>query len=150
MVQLAAAFLVALVSAAVAAAQVPAPSAEVTVAGCLQRASSSLGTGKHFVLTDAGTSPAGADAPREIAPPEPQRTNEPVMHRPGESDARQETGGVTYLLDGGHDLESKLGQRVEVQGTMERSVSAPPTRPSSARPIPQLRVRQARALAPHC
>ncbi len=151
MAQLVAAGLAALFGAALAAAQLPAASAAVTVTGCLQRAPDSVASRGKFMLMNAGPSPMGADAPRDIAPPEPARTNAPVEHRPGESDVREGTGGVMYLLEGdGRDFESKVGQRLEVTGTMGREVAAPPSRPSTARPMLQLHVTRARAVAPHC
>ena len=55
-----------------------------------------------------------------------------------------------YLLDGGTDVDSKVGQRVEVDGMLGPRVAAPPTRLSTARPVLQIRVSHMRAVAPHC
>lgn len=126
------------------------PTTELTISGCLQRAPSSVADKGRFMLMNAGPSPLGGKAATTGAAPEPSRTDESVQHRRGEPDARQETGGVMYLLEGRSDLESKVGRRVEVTGTLGPQVDVPPFRPTLARPMRQVRVKQVRSIAPGC
>lgn len=107
------------------------------------------------MLMNASISPLGGSgvqdtAPPSATPPQPARGEEPVQHHTGESDARQETGGVSYLLQGGSDLEQKIGQRIEVTGTIGGELRQPPTRLSAAQPLPTLRIKRVRAIAPAC
>src|SRR5579884_1578529 len=83
---------------AIASAQTPPPQ---RFTGCLQRSPSNA---RVFVLTNASNSPLGGHADDAAVPPPPARGSEPIERRPGQSDARQETGGVTYLLQGGTNL----------------------------------------------
>jgi hypothetical protein len=137
------------VAAVAGAAQQSSP--DQRIAGCLQRAPAGLEKQGKFVLMNASTSPLGGSAADELQPAEPTRgAAEPIERRPGQSDARQETGGVTFLLQGGTDLEAKLGQRVEVTGTIGPEVHARPTRPTTARPMPTVQVKQVRALGATC
>ncbi len=97
-----------------------------------------------------GGSPTQDTAPSTTPPPPPPRGHEPVERRQGEADARQETGGVSYLLQGGSDLESKVGQRVEVTGTIGSEVQAPATRFTLKQPIRKVQVTNVRAIKSSC
>jgi hypothetical protein len=136
-------------SAALAGPQTSTTDAVIT--GCLQRAPSALAKEGQFVLMNAGNSPMGSavDTPA-VTPAEPARGPEPLEKRTGGAGVRQETGGVTYLLQGGTDLESKVGQRVEVVGTIGPQITAKPRRPTMKQPIQKVQVKQLRAIAPSC
>jgi len=147
------AVLAALATATIAAAQQNSTEARIT--GCLQRAPASVERQGRFMLLNASNSPLGGSATQDVAPtavrPEPSSPEPaPIQHRATESDARQETGGVDYLLIGGSDLESKIGQRVEVTGAIGSEVKVPPTRPSAARPMRTVQVKRVRAIKPSC
>ena len=119
--------------------------------GCLQRTPSNLEKEGRFMLMNASNSPlGGATEESTTAVPPPQRGAEPIERRPGESDARQETGGVSYVLQGGSNLESMVGQRVEVTGAIAGEVRVPPTRPTTKQPTQKLRVTRVRAIAATC
>ena len=122
---------------------------EATITGCLQRAPASFVKEGRFVLMNASNSPLGGES-ADRTPPEPARSTEPLVSRPGESDARQETGGVSYLLVGFSDLDARIGQRVEVTGTIGAQVKAPPTIPTTQRPFMKIQVKRVRAIAPAC
>ncbi|HZP47870.1 MAG TPA: hypothetical protein VFB07_05025 [Vicinamibacterales bacterium] len=141
---------VAAVSASAAAQR--ASTTDATITGCLQRAPSSLSKQGSFVLMNASNSPMGGSVDTTTeTPAEPARGHEPIERRPGQSDARQETGGVTYLLEGRADLESKIGQRVEITGTLGREVTTrPPDLPTMAQPVRTVKVKRVRAIAPSC
>ncbi len=126
--------------------------ADATITGCLQRAPSALAKDGQFVLMNASNSPMGGSTGTTVeTPAEPARGREPIERRPGQSDARQETGGVTYLLKGGADVEAKVGQRVEVTGTLGGEVmTRPPDLPTMKPPIRTVQVKRIRALAPSC
>ena len=128
------------------------PSTDATITGCLQRAPSPLAKDGAFVLMNASNSPFGGSAGTTIeTPDEPARGREPIERRPGQSDARQETGGVTYLLKGGADFEGKVGQRVEITGTIGREIATrPPDLPTMKPPIRTVQVKRLRAVAPSC
>lgn len=139
---------VALAAFPLAAAQTPSVAQHIT--GCLQRAPAGLEREGRYVLMNASTSPLGGGGVSEIAPSEPSRASEPVERRPGQSDARQETGGVSFVLQGGSDLDARVGQRVDVLGTIGPEVLAPPTWPTTAQPMPTVQVKQVRAVAATC
>jgi len=144
-------FAYALMAIAVALSAQQPDSSDQHITGCLQAAPAGLQTQGKFVLMNASNSPLGGAAADEVTPPEPARgATESREHRPGESDARQETGGVWYLLQGGSDLESKAGQRVEVTGVIGPEVRVPPTRFATTRPIRTVRVKQVRAIGATC
>lgn len=101
------------------------PTTEVTVTGCVQRASDNLEHAKRFVLM-TGESPA-------------DRRN-----------ASRETGGVTYLLEGATNFEEHAGQRVAIKGAIGERVAVPPTRPTMAQPIQRFKVTALHVVGPHC
>ncbi len=141
----------ALMVAAVVAASAQTSTGDATITGCLQRAPSTLADEGRFMLMNAGVSPLGGSAASDATPlSPPARGPEPTERRPGQSDARQETGGVSYLLEGNAVSDSNVGQRVEITGTIAGQVRVQPTRPSAARPMQIVRVKRVRAIAPSC
>jgi len=146
------AFTLALTTAGLYAAQPAQQSADdATITGCLQRAPSGVEKVGRFVLMNASNSPLGATANDEVQAPEPSRRPEPTERHPQESGDRISTGGVTYVLQGNAaDLGTRVGQRVEVVGTIGSEVAVNATRLTTAKPMRIVQVKQVRAIKASC
>jgi len=127
-----------------------APTTDVTVTGCVQRAPANLEKGKPFVLMNASNSPMGGDVgttgTQGDTAAQPNKDASPVESRR----YVRETGGVTYLLEGKTNFEEHAGQRVEIKGTIGDRVKASSAKPTMAQPVPRLNVKELRVVGPHC
>jgi hypothetical protein len=85
-------------------------SEKITVTGCLER-------GEHASTPETGTTGAPRVAPESFVLINAVNAGTPTS-------VQGSAGGTTYVLDGGSDLVSKAGHRVEVKGTATSPVTS--------------------------
>jgi hypothetical protein len=95
---------------------------KITVTGCLERA-------KNAATPKTGTTGAARIAPESFV----------LINTASSTSVQAAAGGTTYTLDGGADLASKVGHRIEVKGTAVAAASSisagglpPPPEPHEA------------------